>query len=148
MTQCNSCCFQKLSDADKLYSTAYMSDPRLCHTSALRLGTPAPDNKNGKEDKSERQDKLIPVKEEDGVEVVGGVQSAEADYGVTGDWCEPGDLVSQSYSPGDQATTVCSVFSLSECVVTGPPGDPGVTPSSVSVSPAVSALPVTEVRLL
>lgn len=42
---------QKLSDADKLYTSsaaAYMelSDPRLCHPSALRLGTPTPDNKN------------------------------------------------------------------------------------------------------
>ena len=87
---------QKLSDADKLYSSsaaAYMSelsDPRLCHTSALRLGTPTPDNKNGKrEDKSEGGDKLIPVKEEEGVER--GIQqgSEPGDYGVPpGGWCD------------------------------------------------------------
>ena len=87
---------QKLSDADKLYSSsaaAYMelSDPRLCHSSALRLGTPTPDNKNGKRepDKSEGGDKLIPVKEEEGVER--GIQqgSEPGDYGVPpGGWCD------------------------------------------------------------
>lgn len=90
---------QKLSDADKLYSSsaaAYMSelsDPRLCHTSALRLGTPTPDNKNGKrEDKSEGGDKLIPVKEEEGVER--GMQGSDpGDYGVPpGGWCDTGHV--------------------------------------------------------
>jgi len=37
---------QKLSEADKLYSSTYMSDPRLCHTTALRLGAATPDNKH------------------------------------------------------------------------------------------------------
>ena len=75
---------QKLTEADKLYSSsaaAYMSDPRLCHTTALRLGAATPDNKHGKEESLESQggqggqggqgDKLIPVKEEEGVEVGG-----------------------------------------------------------------------------
>ena len=171
---------QKLSDADKLYSSsaaAYMSelsDPRLCHTSALRLGTPTPDNKNGKrEDKSDSGDKLIPVKEEEGVE--GGMQGSSDDYGG---WCDTGGVTtvlhgdlhdpglfmagqathspdtqggqdhSRGHSPGGAgggggAVTVCSVFSLSECEVT--PGPP-VPVSSVS-SVSVPALPVTEVRL-
>lgn len=70
-------CFQKLSDADKLYSSsaaaAYMSDPRLCAGTALRLATP--DNKHGKPGvgddgavvtvtTADNVDKLIPVKEE------------------------------------------------------------------------------------
>ena len=74
--------FQKLTEADKLYSSsaaAYMSDPRLCHTTALRLGAATPDNKHGKEETSlvgsgggeAAGDKLIPVKEEEGVEVGG-----------------------------------------------------------------------------
>ena len=74
-----------MSEADKLYSTsaaAYMSDPRLCHTTALRLGAATPDNKHGKEENSlvvtaggggdNAGDKLIPVKEEEGVEGHGG----------------------------------------------------------------------------
>ena len=42
-----------MSEADKLYSSsaaAYMTDPRLCHTTALRLGAATPDNKHGKEE--------------------------------------------------------------------------------------------------
>ena len=147
-----------------------LSDPRLCHTSALRLGTPTPDNKNGKrEDKSEGGDKLIPVKEEEGVER--GMQGSDpGDYGVPpGGWCDTGhvtvlhgdlhDPVPGLFSPGDTGqeqtrgqspgaagseavtaeATVCSVFSLSECEVTPGPGPP-VPVSSVS-SVSVPAVP-------
>ena len=92
---------QKLTEADKLYSSsaaAYMSDPRLCHTTALRLGAATPDNKHGKEETSlvgsgggePAGDKLIPVKEEEGVEVGhGGVHHHHhhvVSPGVT--WCD------------------------------------------------------------
>ena len=43
-------------------AAAYMSDPRLCASSALRLATP--DNKHGKQAGADNVDKLIPVKEE------------------------------------------------------------------------------------
>ena len=173
---------QKLSDADKLYSSsaaAYMSelsDPRLCHTSALRLGTPTPDNKNGKrEDKSEGPgDKLIPVKEEEGVE--GGMQGSSDDYGVPpGGWCDTqvttvlhGDLHdpglfmpghsthspdhghehSRGHSPGvaGGSSEAVTVCSVFSLSECEVTPGPPVPVSSVS-SVSVPALPVTEVRL-
>lgn len=173
-------CLQKLSEADKLYSSsaaAYMSelsDPRLCHTSALRLGTPTPDNKNGKRDtdKSEGGDKLIPVKEEEGVE--GGMQGSSDDYGVPpGGWC---DTQVTTVLHGDLHDPVPGLFMAGQATHSPDNGQdhqsrgqsPGaggsseavtvcsvfslseceVTPpvSSVSSVP-VPALPVTEVRL-
>ena len=182
---------QKLTEADKLYSSsaaAYMSDPRLCHTTALRLGTATPDdNKHGKDDKmtADNVDKLIPVKEED---VAGGA----TDYVLGGaggrvtavTWCDnvlqtdlATDTVSQLYMCADPAagqpvspvspatlrltagsedtchvsSTCCSVFSLSECVVSGTVGG-GVTGGTVSPVHSVHSshvtlqVPVTEVR--
>ena len=89
-----------MSEADKLYSSsaaAYMSDPRLCHTTALRLGAATPDNKHGKEESSSLvvtggenpgDTKLIPVKEEEGVEVGhgGGLHHHVVSPGVS--WCD------------------------------------------------------------
>ena len=85
-----------MSEADKLYSSsaaAYMSDPRLCHTTALRLGAATPDNKHGKEESSlvvtggdNAGDKLIPVKEEEGVEGHGGGLHHVVSPGVS--WCD------------------------------------------------------------
>ena len=73
-----------------------MSDPRLCHTTALRLGAATPDNKHGKEENSlvvtaggggdNAGDKLIPVKEEEGVEGHGGGLHHVVSPGVT--WCD------------------------------------------------------------
>ena len=91
---------QKLTEADKLYSSsaaAYMSDPRLCHTTALRLGAATPDNKHGKEEGlvgsgggEAAGDKLIPVKEEEGVEVgqVGQVGPHHHVVSPGVSWCE------------------------------------------------------------
>ena len=170
-------------------SAAYMSDPRLCHTT-LRLGAATPDNKHGKQDDKmtgDNVDKLIPVKEEDH-DVSGG---HVAEYVLGGGrvaavtWCDnvvQTDLgsadslpVSQLYMCADSAvntpaggqsadlspsppvtalrlaagsetdshenvsSTCCSVFSLSECVVSG----------SVGVGQAHSLpVPVSEVRLM
>ena len=159
-----------MSEADKLYSSsaaAYMSDPRLCHTTALRLGAATPDNKHGKEESlvgsgggggETAGSKLIPVKEEEGVEVV---SHHVVSPGVT--WCDSvlqagPDLgpvsdsgVGQLYSltAGTEqlaAVSSCvpntshSVFSLSECVVAGLASHPTTLSSSSSSS---SGLPVT-----
>ena len=179
---------QKLSEADKLYSSsaaAYMSDPRLCHTTALRLGTATPtgggDSKHGKQEATEH--KLPAVKEEEtGVESGQGAGAGAADYlggrvtAVT--WCDNiiqtelgvGVAADPALAPatiymcpapeqprgsplgpaevggaaagsegGGVASTCCSVFSLSECVVSG----------SVGVGQAHSLpVPVSEVRLM
>lgn len=138
-----------------------MTDPRLCHTTALRLGAATPDNKHGKEETANTLgpgDKLIPVKEEEGVERSAGLQHVVSEGG---DWCEgvmPGDM-SHHYM-GDSCpvrltagtdpsavscvpNTSCSVFSLSECVV----GVAGLQchPTTLSSS---SALPVTVTEVL
>ena len=171
---------QKLSDADKLYTSsaaAYMelSDPRLCHPSALRLGTPTPDNKNGKrEDKSEGGDKLIPVKEEEGVER--GIQqgSEPGDYGVPPGWCDqvtvlhgdlhdpvpglfmppptqspsdPGQEQARAQSPGapgSEVTAEAAVCSVFSLSECEVTPGPVCSVSSVSVP----CVPVTEVRPL
>ena len=169
---------QKLSDADKIYGSsaaAYMSDPRLCHTTALRLGTPTPDNKNGKNgsitgaDTDNSVDKLIPVKEEEGVtdQVIGVAPTTE--FVVTGvgggsRWC-PGDTIvdhlTHDHDHSSVQYQVCSVSSAgteaSSCVpsCTVPAATCSVFSLSVSAdtavspaaAPAVVPLPVTEVRL-
>ena len=171
-----------------------MSDPRLCHTTALRLGASTPDNKHGKDVKMTGDtDKLIPVKEEDHEVATGGA----TDYVLGGaglttagrvtavTWCDnviQSDLnvsvpdshtVTQLYmcpepetvparvggvspptlrltagSEDNVPSTCCSVFSLSECVVSG--GAVGVSPhcSAHSSSSSVTLpVPVSEVRL-
>ena len=164
---------QKLTEADKLYSSsaaAYMSDPRLCHTTALRLGAATPDNKHGKEEGlvgsgggEAAGDKLIPVKEEEGV----GPHHHVVSPGVS--WCDSvlqagpdlghGPEGHQLYMTGEScavrltagteqlaAVSSCvpntshSVFSLSECVVAGLASHPTTLSSSSSSS---SGLPVT-----
>ena len=133
-----------------------MTDPRLCHTTALRLGASTPDNKHGKEELG-LGDKLIPVKEEEGVE------SAGLHHVVSeGGWCESvlqsGDI-STDYlgepcpvrltAGTDQLVVSCvpntsqSVFSLSECVV----GVPGLQSHPTTLSSS-AALPVTVTEVL
>ena len=136
-----------------------MTDPRLCHTTALRLGASTPDNKHGKEEVGTLGlgDKLIPVKEEEGVE------SAGLHHVVSeGGWCESvlqsGDI-SADYlgepcpvrltAGTDQLVVSCvpntsqSVFSLSECVV----GVPGLQSHPTTLSSS-AALPVTVTEVL
>ena len=179
---------QKLTEADKLYSSsaaAYMSDPRLCHTTALRLGAATPDNKHGKEENSlvvtaggggdNAGDKLIPVKEEEGVEVgqVGQVGPHHHVVSPGVSWCESvlqagpdlGPEGHQLYMTGEScavrlsagteqlaAVSSCvpntshSVFSLSECVVAGLAPQPTTLSSSSSSSSSVLPVTVTEVQ--
>ena len=120
---------QKLSEADKLYSSsaaAYMSDPRLCHTTALRLGTATPtgggDSKHGKQEATEH--KLPAVKEEEtGVE---SGQGAGAGAGA-GDSDYLGGRVT--------AVTWCDNIIQTELGV-GVAADPALAPATIYMCPA------------
>ena len=118
---------QKLSEADKLYSSsaaAYMSDPRLCHTTALRLGTATPtgggDSKHGKQEAADL--KLAAVKEEET-----GVESGPGAVAGAGDTDYLGGRVT--------AVTWCDNIIQTELGV-GVAADPALAPPTIYMCPA------------